>query len=79
MMDEYENERRKQIAARRSIADYGMGAVFILIGIYFLLYDILDISIFPRKPSVMDKLIGVLFLVYGGWRVYRGYKKNYFR
>jgi hypothetical protein len=79
MIDEYENERRRQVSVRRSIADYGMGVIFMLIGFYFLLYDILDISIFPRKPSAMDKLIGVLFLAYGGWRIYRGYKKNYFR
>jgi hypothetical protein len=79
MMEEYENEKRKQVSLMRSILDYGMGAVFFLIGLYFLLYEVLDISIFPRKPSVMDKLIGILFIAYGSWRIYRGYKKNYFR
>ena len=79
MIDEYENQKRKQISLMRSILDYGMGAVFFLIGLYFLLYEVLDISIFPRKPSAMDKLIGILFIAYGSWRIYRGYKKNYFR
>lgn len=79
MMEEYENQKRKQVTLMRSILDYGMGAVFLLIGLYFLLYDILDINIFPKKPSALDKLIGVLFVAYGGWRIYRGYKKNYFR
>lgn len=63
----------------RSIMDYGMGVLFLLIGLYFLLYETLDINMFRSKPSGMDKAIGVLFIVYGGWRIYRGYKKNYFR
>ncbi|MCU7547855.1 hypothetical protein OCK74_01960 [Chitinophagaceae bacterium LB-8] len=78
-MNDYENEKRKQVSLMRSILDYGMGTVFFLIGLYFMLYDILDINIFPRKPSAMDKLIGLIFIAYGGWRIYRGYKKNYFR
>lgn len=79
MLEEYDKERRKQIIIRRSIVDYGMGVVFFLIGLYFLLYEILDIGIFPGKPSYSDKIIGVFFLAYGCWRIYRGYKKNYFR
>jgi hypothetical protein len=79
MMEEYENQKRKQVSLMRSILDYGMGVAFFLIGLYFLLYDVLDISIFPRKPSPMDKVIGIFFLAYGSWRLYRGYKKNYFR
>jgi hypothetical protein len=79
MMNDYENEKRKQVSLMKSILDYGMGFVFFLIGLYFMLYDTLDISIFPRKPSAMDKLIGIIFIAYGSWRMYRGYKKNYFR
>lgn len=79
MIEEYEKQRRKQVAGMRSILDYGMGVLFVLVGAYFLLYEALDMNVFRSKPSVMDKAIGVLFIVYGAWRVYRGYKKNYFK
>ncbi|OLY91538.1 hypothetical protein SAMN05444008_103244 [Cnuella takakiae] len=79
MIEEYEKQRRKQVAGMRSILDYGMGVLFIIIGGYFLLYEALDMNIFRQKPSAIDKFAGVLFLIYGLWRIYRGYKKNYFR
>lgn len=63
----------------RSILDYGMGVLFLLIGLYFLLYENLDMNIFRQKPTALDKAIGALFVLYGGWRIYRGYKKHYFR
>ena len=79
MADEYEQQRRKQVIGMRSVADYGMGFVFFLIGVYFLTYAKLGLNIFPRKPSPVDYLIGILFVAYGAWRMYRGYKKNYFK
>jgi hypothetical protein len=79
MIEEYENQKRKQVMGMRSILDYGMGALFLLVGLYFLLYEALDMNIFRSKPTGTDKLIGVLFVVYGSWRIYRGYKKNYFK
>lgn len=79
MIEEYEKQRRRQVAGMRSILDYGMGVLFVLVGAYFLLYEALDMNVFRTKPSAMDKAIGVLFIVYGAWRIYRGYKKNYFK
>ena len=79
MIEEYENRKRGQISQMRALLDYGMGALFLLVGLYFMLYEILDINIFRSKPSGTDKLIGVLFIIYGSWRIYRGYRKNYFR
>ena len=29
--------------------------------------------------EVCDKIFGIVFLAYGFWRIYRGYKKNYFK
>lgn len=79
MIEEYENKKRRQVAQMRSIMDYGMGGLFLLIGLYFLFYEALDINVFRSKPSDLDKFIGVLFIIYGAWRMYRGYKQNYFR
>ena len=79
MVEDYEKQRRRQVTNMRSIMDYVMGFLFFCIGVYFLTYKQLGINIFPRKPSPVDYLIGILFVIYGGWRMYRGYKKNYFK
>ena len=78
MIEEYENQRQKQVSQMRTITNYGMGIVFLCVGVFFFIYDSLDIDL-GREPSGIDKVIGILFIVYGVWRIYRGYKKNYFR
>ena len=78
MMEQYEKNKKKQVGNMRSIMDYTMGIVFFFIGLYFLVYQILDINFINRQPSSLDYLIGGLFITYGIWRFYRGYKKNYF-
>lgn len=78
MVEEYENQRRKQLSQMRTITNYGMGVVFLCAGIFFFVYEKLGIEI-GRKASGLDIIIGVLFVAYGAWRIYRGYKKNYFR
>lgn len=80
MIEEYEKQKRKRLALRRSLADYVVGAIIVFVGAFFLLRHLLKLDFnenFP--PNNMDKLFGVICLLYGGWRIYRGYKKNYFR
>lgn len=79
MIEQYNEERKRQLNRMRSIMDYVMGALFTLLGLYFLLYGAIGISLMGRKHQPLDYAIGAVFLVYGGWRLYRGYKKNYFR
>lgn len=81
MFEEYEKKKKKQVSLMRSILDYGMGVVFALFGVFFFFRDRIHTSLndYLRAPDVLDKIIGVIFIIYGSWRVYRGYKKNYFR
>jgi len=30
-------------------------------------------------PDDIDKILGVICIIYGSWRIYRGYQKNYFK
>ena len=78
-IEEFQNDRHKQIVRMRSITNYIMGVLFLGVGVFFLIYDKVGIDMMGRKPSSMDLIIGVMFVLYGGWRIYRGYKKNYFR
>jgi len=80
MVEEYERKRRKQVAGMRSILDYGIGIAIIVFGLFLFTRNMFELEFnqtFP--PNSLDKLFGGLCVLYGSWRVYRGYKKNYFK
>ena len=77
-MDDLELKRRRAYANRRSIMDIGMGFIYAAMGAFFVLSKQLGINIeFPTAP--FNYIFGGLCLLYGGFRIYRGFKKNYFR
>ena len=80
MLEEYEKQKRKRLALRKSLMDYSIGVLIVLTGFFFLVRDKLKLDINSNyPPNEMDKIFGVICLLYGAWRIYRGYKKNYFR
>lgn len=82
MLDEYEKQKRKQLAAMKSVMDYGMGALILLLGLFFLFRNVLGkipVNEFLGEPDSLEKIFGAFSVLYGAWRIYRGCKKNYFR
>lgn len=79
MIEEFQEKQRRQRSRTVSMMNYIMGAIFFLVGVYFLVYDKFGWPLLDRQPSSIDYLIGILFCVYGAWRIYRGYKANYYR
>ena len=79
MLEDYEKKKRKQVSTMRSLLDYGRGIFFIGFGVLFLFHEKFKISLTERMPSGAVKLLGAVFILYGGWRLYQGYKKNYFK
>jgi hypothetical protein len=80
MSEEYERQKRRRLALRKSVMDYSIGVIIVLAGCFFLIRQNLKLDLnrtYP--PNEMDKVFGVICLLYGAWRIYRGYKKNYFR
>ncbi len=80
MFEEYENKKRKDISRMRSIMDAGMGILIFALGVFFFFRNKLDIAFnksFP--PNDIDKIFGAICMAYGIWRMYRAYKKNYFK
>ena len=80
MFEEYEKRKRKQVSLMRSVMDFGMGILILVMGMFFFFRDKLNISFnksFP--PDDIDKILGAICMLYGIWRIYRGVKKNYFR
>jgi hypothetical protein len=80
MFEEYEKKKRKQISFMKSLLDYGMGIMILFAGVFFFFRSKFHISFNERfPPNDIDKIFGVICIVYGCWRIYRGYQKNYFR
>ena len=80
MFEDYEKKKQRQISLMKSILDYGIGLLIFAIGVFFLMRKKFDLSLNERfPPNDIDKIFGAICVVYGIWRIYRGYKKNYFR
>lgn len=80
MFEDYEKKKRKQISLMKSLLDYGMGLLILLAGLFFFFRNKFHLSFNERfPPNDIDKIFGVIAILYGCWRIYRGYKKNYFK
>ena len=80
MIEEYEKQKRKRMSFMKSLLDYAMGFILIIAGVFFLFRNRFSTEINERyPPGNIDKWFGVMCMIYGSWRVYRGYKKKYFR
>jgi uncharacterized membrane protein len=73
MLEDFEEQQRKRTARIRSFMDFIMGGLLVVAGTLLLIYKVGNLDDLNRKG------LGVLFVLYGAWRIYRGYKKNYFK
>lgn len=77
-MDDYDQKKARAYMNRRAIMDFGMGIIYAGMGGFFILKEQLGVNLeFPAEP--FNYIFGGLCLVYGGFRIYRGIKKNYFQ
>ncbi len=72
------NERQKGLVRMRSITNYGMGAFILLAGFLFMFPNRYTAGFLNRYDPVLIKIFAVICWLYGGFRIYRGYQKNYF-
>lgn len=82
MFEDYEKKKRSQHSQMRSMKDYGMGVFILFIGLFFLFRNKLGkipLNESLGQPDTLEKIFGGLCIIYGVWRFYRGYKKNYFK
>ena len=68
---------RRRYELRRSIQDYGIGAVWFGFGIFLMIAPKIGYAL--AIDNFMRYSFSGIFFLYGGWRIYRGYKKNYYR
>jgi hypothetical protein len=82
-LEEFEKEtlsaREKGIIRMRSITNYGMGIFLVAAGFFFMFPTKYTWEFLSKYDPVLIKIFAVLCWLYGAFRIYRGYKKNYFR
>lgn len=73
MIEDFQEQQRKRTVRIRSFMDFTMGGLLVIAGTLLLIYKVGNLDDINRKG------LGMLFCLYGAWRIYRGYKKNYFK
>ena len=78
-LEEFENtpdSKTKRYILMKSIMDLGMGVIYLGVGVIILFAK--QFHLFNNfTGSIAGKIFAGLVIVYGGWRVYRGIKKDY--
>jgi len=77
MENEAPDRRKHAYSIRRAILDYGMGIIIFGFGVFFLIAPKLRIEL--TIDDLNRYMFAGLCLLYGGFRVYRGMRKNYFK
>ncbi|HUR10678.1 MAG TPA: hypothetical protein VM012_04885 [Flavitalea sp.] len=78
MATDFEQKKKSAYTTRRSIMDIGMGCIYTVLGGFFVFKEFFHVTLdFPPIP--FNYIFGALCMLYGGFRIYRGLKKNYFQ
>lgn len=73
------SEKDKRYIRMRSIMDVGMGLLWLAMGVFFIFIRYFNTGWEARFDDPTMKVFGGICALYGGFRIYRGYKKNYLR
>ncbi len=73
------SKRERGMILMRSIMDYGMGTLWTCMGIFLSFNNYFDTIYKQRLDDPAFRIFGGVCIVYGLFRIYRGYKKNYLR
>jgi hypothetical protein len=73
------SERDRGYIRMRSMMDYGMGVLWACMGVFLIFIKKFSAELALRFDDPMIKVFGGICIVYGLFRMYRGYKKNYLR
>lgn len=76
---EQKSDREKGYIRMRSIMDFGMGLLWTAMGVFIIFIEKFSADLAERYNSGAFKAFGVVCVIYGLFRIYRGYKKKYLR
>lgn len=77
MESELDDKKRRAYVNRRALMDLGMGVIYTGMGGIFLFADKVGLASVFSPP--FNYVFGGLCLLYGGFRIYRGIRRNYYR
>jgi hypothetical protein len=77
MASELEDKKQRAYINRRAIMDLGMGIIYT--GMSVLMFFASKVGLESVFSAPFNYIFGGLCLLYGGFRIYRGIKKNYYR
>ena len=82
-LEEFEEEplttRQKSYLRARSIVDYSMGLLWMSMGVFLAFKDYFNVEIAMQFDGPAFKILGGICIMYGIFRMYRAYKKNYYK
>jgi len=73
------SERDKSYLRMRSIMDYGMGVLWMAMGVFMIFVKKFNTELAEKYDEGTFKIFGAVCIIYGLFRIYRGYKKQYFK
>lgn len=73
------NPRERQMIRMRSLTNYVMGVVLIAAGFFFFFPTEATRPFIAQYDKTMITIFACVCWIYGLFRIYRGYAKNYFR
>jgi hypothetical protein len=73
------SEKDKGYIRMRSIMDLGMGLLWTGMGVFLIFVKRFNTGLETRYDESTLIVFGAICLLYGLFRIYRGYKKNYLK
>jgi len=77
MENEFKEKRTKSYASMRSIVDFTMGFLYLAAAAFLFFAERFGFEMLNFDP-MFRYIFGGICALYGGWRIYRGFKKDYF-
>ncbi len=77
MENGFKEKRTRNFSTMRSILDYTMGVLYIAAAAFLFFAEKMGLEMVNFDKS-FRYIFGSICLMYGFWRLYRGYRKDYF-
>jgi hypothetical protein len=77
METDFRERQQKNYRNMRMIYDLSMAVIILGMAVFLLLAEKLGIEQLVLIDSMFRYLMGSVFLLYGGFRLYRGFKRDY--
>lgn len=76
-INDLREKRTKSYSVMRSLMDYTMGVLYLAAASFLFFAEKFGVEL-DNFDLLFRYIFGGLCAIYGAWRIYRGYKKDYF-